>query len=115
MPETAARMNNAAALPIAPPVAMISLWIYVTLLMAGGLVGLLKAGSKISLVMSAAFAAMLALCAVGVLRPFWIADILLGFLALFFLRRCLKTSKFMPGGMMLLLTLAALGILLAGG
>lgn len=35
--------------PIAPPLAMMALWIYVTLLVAGGLVGFVKAGSKISL------------------------------------------------------------------
>ena len=40
---------------------MIALWIYVTLLLAGGTVGLIKAGSKISLVTSALFAALLAL------------------------------------------------------
>lgn len=34
---------------IAPPLAMLSLWLFVTLLLAGGLVGLIKAGSKISL------------------------------------------------------------------
>ena len=53
------------------------LWIYIVLLVAGGLAGFLKAGSKMSLIMSLAFAAALSLCAVGVLRPILLADILL--------------------------------------
>ena len=38
------------------------LWIYIVLLFLGGLVGYLKAGSKISLIMSASFAGILILC-----------------------------------------------------
>ncbi|MGA3181377.1 MAG: TMEM14 family protein [Verrucomicrobiota bacterium] len=97
---------------IAPPLAMLSLWLFVTLLLAGGLVGLIKAGSKISLITSALFAALLALCAVGVLHPFWIADILVGLVAVVFLVRYLKTSKFMPAGLMLLFSVVVLGTLL---
>jgi uncharacterized membrane protein (UPF0136 family) len=97
---------------IAPPLAMLSLWLFVTLLLAGGLVGLIKAGSKISLITSAVFAALLALCAVGVLHPFWIADILVGLVAVVFLVRYLKTSKFMPAGLMLLFSVVVLGTLL---
>ena len=44
------------------------LWIYIVLLLVGGLIGFLKAKSQVSLVMSAAFAAALVLCAIpGVL------------------------------------------------
>ena len=99
-------------LPIAPPLAMMALWIYVTLLLAGGLVGLIKAGSKISLVTSALFAALLALCATGIIHPFWIADILVGVLAVVFVVRYLKTSKFMPSGLILLLSVVVLAVLL---
>jgi uncharacterized membrane protein (UPF0136 family) len=91
---------------------MVSLWIYVTLLLVGGLVGLLKAGSKISLVTSGFFAALLALCAIGVIKPFWIADILVGVVAVVFLIRYLRTSKFMPAGLMLLFSVVVLGTLL---
>jgi len=100
------------ALPIAPPLAMIALWIYVTLLLAGGLVGFLKAGSKISLITSALFAALLALCATGIIHPFYITDILLGILAVVFCIRYLKTSKFMPSGLILLFSVVVLGVLL---
>ena len=98
--------------PIAPPLALVSLWIYVTLLLAGGLVGLIKAGSKISLIISAIFAVLLSLCATGVIRPFWIADILVGIVAVVFVVRYLKTSKFMPAGLMLLFSVVVLGTLL---
>ena len=99
--------------PIAPPLAMIALWIYVTLLVAGGLVGFVKAGSKISLVTSAVFAALLALCATGIIHPFYLAEIILGVLAVVFCVRYLKTSKFMPSGLLLLFTVVVLAVLLA--
>jgi uncharacterized membrane protein (UPF0136 family) len=99
--------------PIAPPLAMIALWIYVTLVLAGGLVGFIKAGSKISLVVSALFAALLALCATGVIHPFYITDIILAVLAAVFCVRYLKTSKFMPSGLMLLFSVVVLAVLLA--
>jgi len=102
----------APALPVAPPLAMIALWIYVTLLLAGGLVGFLKAGSKISLITSALFAALLALCATGIIHPFFITDIILGVLAVVFCIRYLKTSKFMPSGLILLFSVVVLGVLL---
>lgn len=101
------------ALPIAPPLAMVALWIYVTLLLAGGLVGFVKAGSKISLVTSAVFAVLLALCATGLIQPFYIADIILGVLAVVFCVRYLKSSKFMPSGLLLLFTAVVLAVLLA--
>ena len=103
-------MNSAPA--IAPPLAMIALWIYVTLLLAGGLVGFIKAGSKISLLTSALFAALLALCATGVIHPFWIADIILAVVAVIFCVRYLKTSKFMPSGLILLFSVVVLAVLL---
>jgi len=105
-------MNAPLLLPIAPPLAMIALWIYVTLLLAGGLVGFIKAGSKISLVTSALSAALLALCATGVLHPFWIADVIVGLLAVVFCGRYLKSSKFMPSGLILLFSVVVLAVLL---
>jgi len=86
------------------------LWIYIVLLVAGGLAGFLKAGSKMSLIMSLAFAAALSLCAIGVLRPILLADILLLVLFIFFGWRFAKGRKFMPAGLMTLLTVVALAL-----
>jgi uncharacterized membrane protein (UPF0136 family) len=99
-------------LAVASPLAMIALWIYVTLLVAGGVIGLIKAGSKISLVTSAIFAALLALCATGIIHPFYITDIILAVLSGVFCVRYLKTSKFMPSGLLLLFSVVVLAVLL---
>lgn len=89
-----------------------ALWIYIVLLLVGGLMGLIKAGSKISLVTSATFALLLALCALGILRPFYVADIILAALVLVFGIRFAKGRKFMPSGMMLGLSVVVLAVLL---
>jgi uncharacterized membrane protein (UPF0136 family) len=88
------------------------LWIYIVLLLAGGVMGLVKAGSKISLITSTVFAVLLALCVTGVLRPFYIADILIGLLVVVFGIRFAKGRKFMPSGLMLALSLGVLAYLL---
>jgi uncharacterized membrane protein (UPF0136 family) len=80
------------------------------LLVIGGLIGFLKAGSKVSLIMSACFAAVLALCAIGVLNVPHLIDILLAALLIVFAMRLAKTKKFMPAGLMLVLTIAALAL-----
>ena len=74
--------------------------------------GFLKAGSKISLITSAAFALPLALCALGIITPMYIAEILIGLLALVFGVRYAKGKKFMPSGMMLVLSAITLAALL---
>ena len=84
------------------------LWIYIVLLVAGGLVGFLKAGSKASLIASVSFAAILALCAAGVVFQRNVADVVLAFLLVFFAIRLSKSKKFMPNGMMVVLTVLAL-------
>jgi uncharacterized membrane protein (UPF0136 family) len=86
------------------------LWIYIVLLVIGGLIGFLKAKSKVSLIMSVTFAALLALCAVGAVFKPYMADIFLAALLVVFGMRLAKTKKFMPSGMMLVLTVAALAI-----
>ncbi len=95
-----------------PTTSVIVLWIYIALLLAGGLIGFIKAKSMISLVTSALFAALLALCATGVIRPFYIADILVGLLLVVFGVRFAKGRKFMPSGLMLGLSAAVLAALL---
>jgi uncharacterized membrane protein (UPF0136 family) len=84
------------------------LWIYIVLLVVGGLIGFLKAKSKVSLIMSVTFAALLSLCAAHIVFQYYVADILLAALLVVFGIRLTKTKKFMPSGMMLILTLVAL-------
>ncbi len=86
------------------------LWVYIVLLVIGGLIGFLKAGSKVSLIMSVAFAAVLSLCAAGVIFQPYMADVVLAALLVVFGMRLAKTRKFMPSGVMLILTVAALAL-----
>lgn len=86
------------------------LWVYIVLLVAGGLVGFFKAKSKASLIASCAFAGVLILCAIGVISQRHAADIVLAILLVFFAHRLGKTKKFMPNGLMVVLTLAALAL-----
>ena len=86
------------------------LWIYIVLLIAGGMIGFLKAGSKISLILSVAFAAVLSLCAAHVVFLPYMADIVLVALLVVFGMRLAKTKKFMPSGLMLIITVAALAL-----
>src|SRR5439155_4641056 len=65
------------------------LWIYIILLIIGGLIGFLKAKSKVSLIMSAAFAAALSLCAADIIFKNYVADILMALLLMVFaVSRC---------------------------
>jgi uncharacterized membrane protein (UPF0136 family) len=94
------------------PFPTLVLWIYIVLLFLGGLVGFLKAGSKISLIMSAVFAGLLILCATNyIFTPNFahlLTTIILVFLMIFFAVRLTKSKKFMPNGLMSVLTLATL-------
>src|SRR6266446_5041857 len=86
------------------------LWIYIILLVIGGLIGFLKAKSKVSLIMSAAFAAALSLCAARIIFQPYVADILLAALLLVFAMRLGRTKKFIPAGLMLVITIVALAL-----
>jgi len=90
--------------------AQILLWIYIVLLMAGGLTGFLKAGSKASLIASSIFAAVLALFALNVL-PLAYAWTVLAVLAAFFGRKFIASKKFMPSGLMAILSLVFLALM----
>ncbi len=90
------------------------LWIYIVLLLVGGLMGFLKAGSKVSLITAAVSAALLVVTTIpGLFQPRFargVADLLLAALLVVFALRLTKTRKFMPSGLMLALTIAALGL-----
>jgi uncharacterized membrane protein (UPF0136 family) len=86
------------------------LWIYIILLVIGGLIGFLKGKSKVSLIMSVAFAAALSLCAADLITIRHAADVLLVALLVVFAMRLVKTKKFMPAGLMLVITIVALAL-----
>ena len=90
------------------------LWIYIILLLAGGLIGFLKAKSKVSLITSAVFAALLVLTTLrGIFQPAFARDlvnVLMASLIVVFAVRLAKTKKFMPSGLMLAATIVALSL-----
>ena len=90
------------------------LWIYIILLLVGGLIGFFKAGSKVSLISSAVAAAALVLTAIhGLFVPAFgslLADMVMAALLVVFAIRLAKTKKFMPSGLMLVITILALAL-----
>jgi uncharacterized membrane protein (UPF0136 family) len=82
------------------PMAVILLWIFIALLVAGGLMGFLKAKSKASLIASMGSASPLALVALGQWPGTVAVGVLIVLQAVFFIR-LRKTGKFMPSGMLL--------------
>ena len=86
-----------------------TLWIYIVLLIAGGVMGLLMGKSKVSLITSVAAAVPLILCNLGVL-PEAAATWILAGLIVVFAWRLAKTKKFMPAGLLLILTALALAL-----
>ncbi len=88
---------------------VVVLWIYIVLLLIGGLMGYMFAKSRISLISSAIFGALLILCAIKVM-PFAVSTWLLAALLLLFAIRYANTRRFVPSGLMLVLTLVAAGL-----
>lgn len=85
----------------------IILLIYSILLEAGGAMGFIKAGSKASVIASTIFAVIIFLFIFNVL-PIAYAWTVVAFLILFFGMRFAKGKKFMPNGLMLLLSIVTL-------
>lgn len=85
----------------------IILLIYSILLEAGGAMGFIKAGSKASVIASTAFAVVIFLFIFNVF-PIEYAWTVIAFLILFFGMRFVKGRKFMPNGMMLILSIVTL-------
>ena len=90
------------------------LWAYIILLLVGGLIGFFKAKSRVSLITSAVFAAILVLAALpGVFQPAFarnLVNVIMALLLVVFAIRLAKTKKFMPSGLMLVVTVAALAL-----
>ncbi|MGH8022874.1 MAG: TMEM14 family protein [Limisphaerales bacterium] len=90
-------------------------WCYIILLLIGGLIGFFRAGSKVSLITSAVAAAILILTQVAdVIEPVYrrsVGDIIMVILLVVFAWRLSKTKKFIPNGLMMILTVVVLALL----
>lgn len=90
------------------------LWAYIVLLVIGGIIGFVKAGSKVSLQMATAFAVALVLLAIPNLFDAGFRrggiNVLLAILLVVFTVRLVKTKKFMPAGMMVVATVITLAV-----
>jgi uncharacterized membrane protein (UPF0136 family) len=83
--------------------------VYLVLLLVGGVMGYVKARSKVSLVASVAFAIALAVCGYApVPHGPTLVLVLQGLLLVVFGARLAKTRKFMPAGLMVVVTILAL-------
>jgi uncharacterized membrane protein (UPF0136 family) len=87
----------------------ITLWIYIALLISGGVAGWLKAGSQASLFTSLISAIGVALSALRI-APLLVAQMIMGALAVFFFVRFTKTKKVMPALVMVIASAAALAL-----
>jgi uncharacterized membrane protein (UPF0136 family) len=89
--------------------------IYSLLVVMGGVIGYVQAHSYASLYMGLAFGISLSLCSLLMLKgkkaAYLVALVLMCILALFFCYRFALTQKFMPAGLMLVLSCAS-GLLL---
>lgn len=91
--------------------------VYGLIIWFGGMIGYAKANSLVSLIMGSISASLLVVAGLLMLRPaplgFWFALAVTGSLTLLFGYRYLISYKFMPAGMMALLSLAVLCVLIA--
>jgi uncharacterized membrane protein (UPF0136 family) len=92
----------------------LAFWVYVVLLLLGGLFGFYKGKSKISLITSVVSAALLVLTTLrGIFEPAFardLANLIMAALLVVFAIRLAKTKKFMPSGLMLVLTILVLAL-----
>ena len=95
------------------PLPIVLILVYATFILAGGLMGYWKAGSKASLIAGVASSVMLAaafwMAQKNGVTGLWIAAGVAGLLSVVFLMRFLKTRAIMPAGMMLAVSLIAAG------
>lgn len=88
---------------------------YASLILIGGLIGFFKAASLPSLIMSSLFAFLLILSTIVMGRHFkmgfYTAFTCTVVLSLFFAYRLIAVQKFMPSGLMLILSLAMVNFL----
>ena len=90
-------------------------WGYIVLLLVGGLIGFYKSNSKVSLITASVAAAVLVVTRVPGLFDRTLArsldTIIMAILLVVFAIRLTKTKKFMPSGLLLILTAVVLALI----
>jgi uncharacterized membrane protein (UPF0136 family) len=90
-------------------------WCYIVLLLAGGLIGFFKSHSKVSLITAAVAAAILVITRVPGLFSYTFSrsvdDVIMAVLLVVFAIRLTKTKKFIPSGLLLVLTVVVLALM----
>ncbi|MEM6717611.1 MAG: TMEM14 family protein, partial [Cyanobacteria bacterium P01_C01_bin.147] len=92
--------------------AIVMTFIYAVLSVVGGIIGYQKAGSKPSLIAGIITGILLLVAGVGLLQmaawASWLAIAVALLLVIVFIGRLLKTRKFMPAGLMVIVGVATL-------
>lgn len=89
------------------------LWVYIAMLIAGGMVGFIKAGSKASIIASSILAVPLVAVNLGFL-PIQVAWVVIGVVGLIFAVRYAKSRKPMPAIPMIVASAVVLTLLIVG-
>ena len=89
----------------------IEIWVYGVLMMVGGVIGFVKVGSKASLISGVGMGALLLISGYGVWRgtanSLMVAEVVTMLLLVLFAIRYAKTRRFMPAGMLAVISLVA--------
>jgi uncharacterized membrane protein (UPF0136 family) len=92
----------------------IEIWIYGVIIILGGIMGFVKVGSKASLISGVGMGLALLVCGYGVSRgsvdSLMVAVVIAALLLVIFAIRFAKTKRFMPGGLLAILSLLAVAI-----
>ncbi len=89
----------------------IEIWVYGVIMILGGIMGFVKVGSKASLISGVGMGLALLACGYGVSQGSYdslvVAEVIAALLVVLFAIRYAKTRRFMPGGMLAVLSLVA--------
>ncbi|MBE7380219.1 MAG: TMEM14 family protein [Leptolyngbya sp. SIO1E4] len=96
--------------------AAIMTFVYGVLSIVGGIIGYRQAGSKPSLIAGGVTGALLLIAGIGLVQVqpwgMWLAIAITALLIITFIGRLVKTRKFMPAGLMIIVGVATLATLL---
>ena len=92
-------------------------FVYGALSILGGIIGFAQASSKVSLISGAVTGVLLLIAGFGLMQAqpwaLWVAIAVTALLVIVFIGRLVKTRKFMPAGLMVIVGIATLAALLS--